>query len=62
MRMRELGTDWFDIADLGIEGLQGDAAFGDAKKEEERQRLGLGGLDRRILKRRRRQQQQRPQL
>lgn len=59
MRMREL--DWFDFADLGVEDLQGDTTFGAAKKEEERQRLGLGGLDRRILKRRRRQQQQQQQ-
>ena len=55
MRMREL--DWFDFANLGVEDLQGDDTFGETKKEEERQRLGLGGLDRRILKRRRRQQQ-----
>lgn len=56
MRMREL--NWLDFANLGIEDLEGEDTFGGTKKEQERQRLGLGGLDRRILKRRRRQSQQ----
>jgi hypothetical protein len=50
--------NWLDFANLGIEDLEGEGTFGGTKKEQERQRLGLGGLDRRILKRRRRQSQQ----
>ena len=47
-----LKLDWSDFA----KDLQKTDAFGKTKKEEERQRLGLGGLDRRVLRRRRQQQ------